>query len=742
MSKREFKVIGTRPMRPDGIDKVTGRAQYGADLNAPGMLFGAYVRSPHAHARIVSIDASAALALSGVKAVITAEDFVKQQSSNNQDVLDNCMARGVAYYDGHAVAAIAANSALIAAEAVKLVKVEYEVLPHVIDVDKAMGMDVPVLHKGRKYRSVPDGSGPNVSNHCEFGHGDVAAGFAKADKIIERSFTTKATHQGYIEPHACLATVGTDGRGELWVCTQGQYMVRGFCAAFLGMEVSQLRVTPSEIGGGFGGKTTVFIEPVALALARKSGRPVKLVMTRGEVFRATGPTVSSSTDVKIGMTNDGRITAGQATLRYQGGAWPCGTVELGAMAAFAAYDIDAVQTYGWNAMTNRPKQASYRAPGAPMAVYAIESVVDELCQDIGLDPLDVRLKNASTKGSKASYGPTFDDIGLVATLEAAKQHPHYSAPLGENQGRGVSCGFWFNFGGNTSVSLMINDDGTVGITEGNPDIGGSRASISMMAAEELGVPYEKVRTVVVDTNSIGFNEVTDGSRVTFAVGLATIKAARAAIEIMCGRAAKIWGIDPEAVVWEDGAAKPTSPNAGEFPPMTLAEIAKNAGKTGGPIAGHHEVNVDGAGVSFGVHLVDIEVDPETGKTTVLRYTVFQDAGKAIHPDYVEGQMQGGAVQGIGWALNEEYIYDDMGLVQNPGFLDYRIPVASDLPMIDTVILEIPNPGHPYGVRGVGETSIVPPLAAISNAVSQAAGVRLFALPMSPPRILAAIDGAK
>lgn len=738
---RVFKVVGTRPPRPDGIDKVTGRAMYGADVTAPGMLVAHILRSPHAHARIVAIDTAAAAALPGVKAIVTAADFAQQDDSFLDDILVNCMARDVVLYDGHAVAAVAATTPAIARAALGLIAVTYEALPHVTDVDAAMRLDAPLVQQGRANESVPTGMSPNVTSHCEFGHGDVEAGFAAADLIVERSFTTAATHQGYIEPHACLATMTSDGKGELWCCTQGQFNVRTVCAALLGMEASQLRVTASEIGGGFGGKTTVFIEPVALALARKTGRPVKIVMSRDEVFRATGPTVSSSTDVRIGMTRDGRITAGEAVLRYSGGAFPCGTVDMGAQAAFAAYDMPAVRTLGWNALTNRPKEAAYRAPGAPQAIYAVESVVDELCQKLDLDPLDVRLKNAARKGTLSSYGPTFDDIGLVATLEAAKAHPHYHAPLGPGQGRGLSAGFWFNFGGNTCVSLNINTDGTVGVTEGNPDIGGSRAAISQMAAEELGVGYDKIRTIVADTSSLGYNDVTDGSRVTFAVGLATIKAAQDAITKMCARAAAIWGIDPEAVEWVDGAACPSGPNAGKFPPMTLAEIAAVSFQTGGPIAGHHEFHADGAGVSFGVHLVDVEVDAETGATKVLRYTVFQDAGKAVHPDYVEGQMQGGAVQGIGWALNEEYIYGADGRLQNPGFLDYRIPVASDLPNIDTVILEIPNPGHPYGVRGVGETPIVPPLAALSNAVSRAIGVRMNRLPMSPPRILAALtDG--
>ena len=738
--KLDFKVVGTRVNRPDGIDKVTGRARFGADMNAPGMLVGKVLRSPHAHAKIKSIDTSAAEALEGVHAVVTRADFPEVELDEaTWDVLDNCMAGEKALYDGHAVAAVAASSESVAKKAMKLIKVEYETLSHVIDVDDAMKADAPALHDGRQVENVPEGMGANVVARYEFGHGDIEAGLAKADKVLERTYKTEATHQGYIEPHACLAQVGNDGQADLWCCTQGQYMVRDTCAAIMGLSQSRLKVTASEIGGGFGGKTTVFIEPVALALAKKSGRPVKMVMSRSEVLRATGPTASSSIDIRMGMTKDGKITAGFAELRYQGGAYPGSPVEMGSMSAFAPYDLENVKTVGWDVVANRPKQAAYRAPGAPMAAFAVESAIDELGKSLGLDSLEVRLKNAAREGTKASYGVTYPAIGLEATLRTAKDHPHWTAPLGENQGRGVACGFWFNFGGNTCVSLNVTPDGTVNVIEGNPDIGGSRASMSMMAAEELGVPYERVRTVIADTASLGLNDVTDGSRVTFAVGLATIEAARAAKREMCKRAAMVWGIDEDAVVWEDGAARPSGPNAGEHDPMTLADIAAIASNTGGPIAGHSEINAEGAGVSFATHMVDTEVDPESGAVKILRYTVFQDAGKAVHPDYVEGQFQGGAVQGIGWALNEAYIYGEDGTLQNPGFLDYRVPVASDLPMIDTVILEIPNPGHPYGVRGVGETSIVPPLAAIANSVSAAAGVRMQDLPMSPPKVLKAIQ---
>ena len=733
-----FKFVGTRPNRPDGQDKVTGRALYGADARAPGMLWGAIVRSPHAHARIKRIDTSKAEAMKGVKAVVTRADFATGLKGENWNVLENVMAGDTALYDGHAVAAVCATTALEARDAAKLIEVEYEPLPHVTDVDKAMAKDAPVIRAGAADKSVPAGLHANVVRYHESGHGDVEKGFAEADLVIEDSFRTEATHQGYIEPHACLANLGGDGRGELWCCTQGHWNAQKICAALVGIEQSALRVTASEIGGGFGGKTTVFIEPVALALSRKSNRPVKIVMSRNDVFRATGPTASTSMDIKIGMKKDGTITAASGVFRLQGGAFPGAPMEFTAMCAFAPYALENVHQVGYDVMTNRPKQAAYRAPGSPMAAFAVESVIDELCNKLDLDPIEVRLKNASKEGTKASYGPKFERIGLVETLEAARAHPHYAAKVGPNQGRGVSCGFWFNHGGETSVTMAMSEDGTVQLMVGTPDIGGSRASMALMAAEELGIPYENIRATVADTATLGYNEVSHGSRVTYASGLATIMAARDTKKKLCARAAAKWGIDPEAVVWEDGFAKPSGPNAGEFEPMSIQQIASRMGRTGGPIVGHYEATPEGAGVSFATHLVDAEVDPETGKTTIMRYTVVQDAGKAIHPTYVEGQYQGGAAQGIGWALNEEYIYGEDGRLQNPLFLDYRIPVASDLPMIDTVIVEVPNPGHPYGVRGVGETSICPPLAAIANAVSNAAGVRMTELPMSPPRILAAI----
>ncbi len=740
-----FTVVGEHNLRPDGVDKVTGRAKFGADMMAPGMLHAKILRSPHAHARIKRIDTSKAEALEGVKAVVTSADFPDNENvladEELRNVRYNIMAREKVLYDGHSVAAVAATDVRIARRALKLIEVEYEVLPHVVDVELAMAADAPILHDHIRTDGLEgaEDKPTNIAGHFEFGHGDVEDGFAKADYVVERDFTTGAAHQGYIEPHACLANISGDGSGEIWCCTQGHFMVRDVCAQLTGMDVSKLRVTASEIGGGFGGKTTVFIEPVALMLSRKAGRPVKLVMTRDEVFKATGPTASAAIRVKMGCTADGRITAAEAELKYQGGAYPGSPVQMGAMTAFACYKLDNVKASGWDVVTNRPKQAAYRAPGAPMAAFAVEGVVDDLANRCGMDPVDFRLKNAAKGGDRSAYGPVFKDIGLIETLEAVKAHDNYAVPLGPNQGRGVSSGFWFNFGGQTAVSLNVNIDGTVALSVGTPDIGGSRASMCAMAAEELEIPYANVQTVIADTATLGYNDVTDGSRATFASGLATIEAARNAKNVLCRRAAAAWGIPEDAVTWKQGAAHPAGPNAGEFEPMSIRELAQNAAATGGPIAGHAECSADGAGPSFATHVVDAEVDPGTGRITVLRYLIAQDAGKAVSPSYVEGQMQGGAAQGIGWAINEEYIYNDKGLLENAGFLDYRVPVASDLPKIDTVIVEVPNPGHPYGVRGVGETSIVPPLGAIANAVAAAVGVRPQELPMSPPRLLALLN---
>ncbi len=746
------KWIGKRTIRPDGLEKVTGRAAFGADFSQPGMLHGRVLRSPHPHARIKAINFEKALALPGVKAVMSGRDLVdfpwdKPVILGIQDlrfISRNVMARDRAFYAGHAVAAVAATSVKIAAEAVKLIEVDYEVLPWVIDVDEAIDPGAPILHEDM--RGVGDKPGvattSNIAGKLEHKLGDITTGFAAADVIIERSFKTKPVHQGYIEPHACLVSVTKDGRANVWSSSQGHFMVRDMTGQLTGTKLSDIRAIPAEIGGGFGGKTIVYLEPLALVLARKSGRPVKMVMTREEVFRATGPTSGSSSTVKIGATRDGKITAVKATYRLQAGAFPGSPIRGAVGCALSPYDIANVEITGFDVVTNRPKVAAYRAPGAPIGAFSVECVLDELATTLGMDPLLLRQKNAAKQGTKAAYGPVFPRIGYAETLEAALGHPHYKAPLGPNQGRGVASGFWFNAGGESSATVNVNEDGTIVVVTGHPDIGGSRASTVNIVAEMLGIDYRRVTALIGDTSVIGFSALTGGSRVTFASAMVVTRATEQVVETLRTRAAKIWKIDIEAVVWDNGAARPAGSNAGEFPPLTLAELAAKASATGGPINGASSLNTEGATGGFATHICDVEIDPETGKVSIVRYTAFQDVGRAIHPSYVEGQIQGGVAQGVGWAINEECIFAANGLLDNPSFLDYRMPVASDLPMIEPVLIEVPNDKHPQGVRGVGEVPIVPPLAAVANAVRHATGLRLTELPMSPPKVLAALSAAK
>ena len=732
----DFKAIGTRPVRPDGIDKVTGRAAFGADLNLPGMLHGKVLRSPHAHARIRSVDVSAALAADGVFAAVSGADFPSERPN---DLACNVLARDKALYHGHAVAAVAARTQAQAEAALDLIEVDYEILDPVLSLEDAMAEGATLVNENQHTNGDTTQPASNVAATQRFARGDIDKGFADAHVIVESEHRVPTAHQGYIEPHACTATVNADGKATIWCCTQGPFDVRSLTASVLGESVGNIKVIPSEIGGGFGGKTIIYLEPLAVKLSQLSGRPVKMTMSREEVFRATGPASATWCKVKIGAKKDGTFTAASAWLAYEAGAFAGAPIGPGCMSVLAPYEVPNLVIEGNDVLVTKPKVCAYRAPGAPQSMHAMESAIDELARKLSMDPIDLRLKNAADEGTQAPYGPTFPPIGLKKCLQAAKEHPNYLKPVPEGAGRGVAVGFWFNIGMQSSAEVRIAEDGMVTVMEGSPDIGGSRAGMALMAAETLGVPYEQIKAHVGDTESTGFCNVTGGSRTTFATGMAVVQACEDIIAQCKQRAALTWDLDPEQVDWVDGEAVPKPGVNADVKPLSLADIARGAGRTGGPLLGRASLNAQGAGASFSVNWTDARVDTETGRTDILGFTAIQDAGRAIHPAYVEGQMQGGAVQGLGWALNEEYIYDESGVMENPGFLDYRVPVASDMPMIDTQIVEEPNPSHPYGVRGVGETPIVAPLAALSNAVRDQLGFRITDLPLSPPRVLEAID---
>ena len=651
---------------------------------------------------------------------------------------DNVMAREKALYKGHPVAAVAAVNAHVADSAALLINVEYEVLPPLMTVQQAMKDgakpvhdDVTTTELGERTDKVS-----NVATHLRFEQGDTEKGFAEADIIVEREFTTATVHQGYIEPQNAAALWNADGNVTIWTSTQGSFSARDALAGVLDLPVSKIKVVPMEIGGGFGGKIPIYLEPLAALLSRKTGQPVKLIMSREEVFESTGPTSGTHIKVKMGATKEGKLVAADAYLAYEAGAYPGSMVGAGAQCVFAPYDIENMKVDGYDVVVNKPKTAAYRAPAAPNAAFAGEAVVDEIARELGMDPIEFRLLNASKEGTRRVDGPVFPRVGNVECLEASRDTAQYKSKLeGPNRGRGVASGFWFNIGLQSSCSIGVNDDGTITLVEGSTDIGGTRASIAMQAAEVLGIAAEDVHPSVGDTDSVGYTFLTGGSRVTFATGWAAHDCAQDIKKKMIERAATIWDVSADDVELEDGEFRHKSdPDL----KMTFKELAGQLNGSGGPISSQVSVDPKGAGGAFSTHIVDVEVDTETGKVTILDYTAIQDAGKAIHPSYVEGQMQGGVVQGIGWALNEEYFFNEDGQMANSSFLDYRMPTSLDLPMISTVIVEVANPGHPYGVRGVGEIPIVPPMAAIANAIHDAIGVRMNVLPMSPGAVLEAI----
>jgi xanthine dehydrogenase molybdenum-binding subunit len=745
-----FKVIGQRVVRPDGVDKVTGRAQYGIDSRQPGLLYGKILRSPHAHARIISIDTSAAEKHPGVKAVLTGKDFPATSSEsaaagettiNYSALSQNVMAQGKALYHGHAVAAVAATDIHAAEEALALIKIEYEVLPHVLDVREAMGAGAPILLPYLRTDEMGEKgtTETNVASHGQFARGDAEKAFAEAPFVVEREFFTNTVHQGYIEPTNTLAQWNNDGNITVWTSTQSAWDVVGQVASVTATPVSNVRVIPMEIGGGFGGKLLSYLDPVAALLSKKTGgKPVKLTMSREEVLKATGPTSGSYIKVKMAADRNGKITAATVWLAYEAGAFPGSPAGAAAGVVLAPYNIPNLQIDYYDVLVNKPKAEAYRAPGGTNAAFASETMIDELAKLCGQDALEFRRQNGVKDGDRRADGPTYKSIAFIETVDAAIYHRHYDSvkpdPSHKNArvGRGVASGFWFNWDGKSSATASVNPDGTVAYLEGSTDIGGLRASLAMQLAETIGLRYEDIKPMMGDTHSLAYNDATGGSRSTYGSGMAAHALGVKIIGEMKNRAAELWGVKAEDVN-VDGATYSHGDNS-----ATFKELADKLNETGGPLMVSVSMDTKGAVPTFATHIVDVEVDMETGKLQILRYTATQDVGKAIHPSYVEGQIHGGVAQGLGWAMHEEYVYNDKGQMLNASLLDYRMPTALDLPMIDTVLIEVPNPAHPFGVKGVGEVPIVPPAAALANAIHDAVGVRMNVLPMNPGNVLKAM----
>ena len=745
----DLAVVGSNPVRHDAADKVTGRATFGADVAAPGAGRGAVLRSPHAHAQIVSIDTSGAERAPGVLAVITSADAPDmgphvaspaEGAPSLPHYSANMLARGKVLYEGHAVAAVAAVDEPAAEAAVGMIEVEYERLAAMMTARAAMAPGAPLLHDDVFTDS--DGlfaaEASNVAVHRRFEEGDLEAGFAAADIVVENEYETATVHQGYIEPQAATARWDESGTLEIWSTTQGAFGVRSELATLLKHPVSKIRVTPLEIGGGFGGKATVYLEFLSALLARKAGRAVKMTMSRSEVLRATGPSPGSWSRAKVGMTKDGELTAAEVWTAYEAGAYPSIWSSGAAVGALGAYSLENMRVDVLEVVVNKPHSRAYRAPGGTQVSFAVETTMDEALRQAGMDPLEFRRENASAAGDLRADGPPFAEIGTRECVEAMAGSEHWRALLGEpagpasRRGRGLAGGLWRNGGGLSSAQGRLNPDGSVTLLEGSVDLSGTRTTVAMQMAERLGIPVGEVNPIVPDTDGVGLTGTTGGSRTAFATGWAAHEAAEDMLGQMRGGLARIWEVGAGEVAIEEGDFVAEGKRV-DFKEAAALLAGRNILATG-----RASVSPAGIGPTTTMHLVDVEVDVETGKIEILRYTAVQDAGKAVHPEMVEGQIQGGTVQGIGWALNEEYWYDEDGRMRNDSLLDYRMPTAPDLPMIEAIIVEVPNPGHPYGVRGVGEMPIVPPPAAIANAVFEATGVRLRELPMTPARVVAAL----
>ncbi len=742
--------VGKRTTKVDALERVTGKAAYGADLSLPGMLHGKVLRSPHPHARIRRIDTSKALALEGVKAVMTADDLPPLEHVSGTtggellinliDLRKMTIAHDKALYDGHAIAAVAATTPEVAEQAVGLIQVDYKVLPPVENAPDAMRPDSPLLHEELYTKSLGEraASPSNTAMYVESSRGDVEEGFAEADLVHETSYQTKMVHQGYIEPTSAIAWAQPDGKVTIWSSTQGIFGIRRSVSDLLEISLDKVNVVPTEVGGAFGGKIYAILEPLAVTLSRKSGRPVKIVMSRAEVFRATGPGAPSHITVKTGTRKDGTLTACYAKLILDAGAFPGAPVAGASTVCLAPYKVDNLRIEGYDVVTNKPRVQAYRAPGGTPVGFAVEAHMDEVAQKLGIDPLRFRMINAVEEGDKGTNDEPYNRIGLKEILKRISEHSAWTTPLeaGPNRGRGIATGFWRGATLTSTATVLVHVDGTITLNSGQVDLTGTRTTMQQIVAQEMQVPLESVSVRVGDTESTPYTDLSAGSRTAYVTGAAAHKACQHALAQLKAHAAEQFQVKQDEVEYAQGNFWVRENQEQTIDLVTLARGTTRRGE--GPVYGYGSVTRLQSAPQFAANVVDVEVDPETGKVTILRHTTFQDVGKAINPAQVEGQMQGGAAQGIGWALTEYYDYDG-GILKNPTFLDYRMPTALDLPMLDTEIIEVPASDGPYGARGVGEVPIVPPAGALANAIYNAVGVRMHDLPMTPEAVFWAMQ---
>jgi CO/xanthine dehydrogenase Mo-binding subunit len=746
---QEFRIIGSKVTKLDAADKVTGRARFGSDVVISRLLVGKILRSPHAHAIIKHIDLDNAIRIAGVKAIITGGDFPRlfQKGSggvtqHDEFLSQEVMAREKVYFHGQAVAAVAAISEAAAEAALAMIRVEYDVLPHVIDVHDAIQPNAPLLHD-QLYTQYGDSKATtpsNIAEHLVMQRGDVESGFAQADIVFERSFKTQGVHQGYIEPDCEAAEFKPDGTLVVWANTQTTFHERHDLSVVLDIPLHKIRVIPTEVGGAFGGKESIRLSAVCALLSQKTAQPVRVTLSREEVLQATGPGGPTASTIKIGAKQDGTLTAIQARILYDAGAFPGAPLRSAIRRVFSHYRTPHLKIDAYDVVTNKPHVAAYRAPGATPTNFALESVIDEIGQHLGLDPIAFRLKNVSRAGDLMPDGVILPSISLANLLEQVRQHACWTTPLSQpNQGRGIALGVWTMPGGTTSCHIILNPDASVTLVLGTVDLSATRTSLAMVTAEALGLDLSDVHVVIGDTDTVAFSDPSAGDRITYITSKAILQAARDLQNRLQARVAEAFNVPPSQIVYRN---KRFSVQGAPEKVLTLAELAARSVQGDATVLGFGSAAETFSTVAIApnaaAHIVDVEVDRETGQVQILNYTAWQDVGTCVNPDQVQGQMQGGATQGIGWALSEICDVDQNGAVRNANLLDYRMMTSLDLPPIEADIVEIPSDDHPLGIRSVGQVPIVPPAAALANAIARASGVRISELPMTPERIYLAL----
>lgn len=745
-------IVGTRLPRIEGTAKVTGELQYACDVYLPRMVYAKVLRSPHANARILKIDTSKAAAYPGVLAVITAKDIpnMPREASSRARAL---LAYDETIFYGQPVVAVAAEHASTAEEALDLIEVEYEPLPVVSDPVQAMKpgsprVRVPVSGEVEQAAEIDiereEGSeaqdNPNVTQHLVFERGDVEKGFAEADFVVERTYKSSWVHQGYIEPHNAIVDYDITGHFTVYSSNRGQFPLRTSLSQILGVPETRIRIMPLEPGGAFGSKIAPLTEGLAAVLARQLRRPVKLVMSRSEDLKATIPAPPAVIELKTGIKKDGTLTALKATIIFDSGSFP-GSPVLGACHVMGGYyKIPNLEVHGYEVLTNKPSTGALRAPGQPQATFALESQVDIMCKELGLDPIEFRLKNAVEAGDLLINNQVSPVIGLKECIRAAAETDLWKrrGKLPKNHGIGIAIGGRLQGAQPASAVMTLNGDGTISVSVGSIDVTGVNTAFTQIAAESLGVPLNSVIVSTSDSRSAPYSGQSGGSKVLRTVGRAIQLAAEDALDQMYKVAAKVLECNPDDLETVEGKIRVKGSPERSVSLDLIYTMTSSAGSTHPSIVGRGNAPASPQAPGFTCQVVEVEVDPDTGLVTLVDAVCVQDVGFAVNPLSVEGQLQGGMVQSLAIGMSEELMYNDSGVLMNSSLLDYRMLTALDVPRITPVVVEVPSADPLYGVRGVGEPCIIAGAAAVSNAVADAVGARPDKIPMTAERVLEAL----